>query len=63
VVNEVQRALARYEAARGRYRLAVLASFSAPGRGDVIGAAIRECQAARAAVLLLTSEPPALRVV
>jgi hypothetical protein len=57
MVNELQRALARYEAARGRYRLAVLGSFSVPGRGDVIRTAIRECQAARAAVLRLTSQP------
>lgn len=60
MVTELQRALARYETARGRYRLAVLGSFSAPGRGDVIRAAIGECQEARAALRRLGSPEPEL---
>jgi hypothetical protein len=58
MVTELQSALARYEEARGRYRLAVLGSFSAPGRGDLIRAAIQECQHARAALHRLAPPEP-----
>lgn len=60
MTNELQMALARYETARARYRLAVLASLSTPGRGDAIRMAICECQAARAALHAVASPPPEL---
>ncbi len=50
MTNEFQTALARYEAARGRYRIAILRSFAGSHGGEAIRAAIRECQAARAAI-------------
>ena len=46
MTSELQKAMACYEEARGRYRLAVLASLRGATRGDVIRRAIRECQAA-----------------
>jgi hypothetical protein len=60
MVTELQSALARYEEARGRYRLAVIGSFNAPGRGDVIRAAIQDCQRARAALQRLAPPEPHL---
>jgi hypothetical protein len=55
MTNELRRALARCELARARYRLAVVASYTTPGRGYLMWAAIRNCQAARAALRQLTS--------
>jgi hypothetical protein len=57
MTGELQRAMARYEAARGNYRIAVLGSLRMPGRGEAIRAAIEDCQAARAALRRLTSRP------
>src|SRR5919204_1506048 len=57
MTSELQRAMARYEEARGRYRLAVLASLRGAAGGDVIRTAIRECQAAGEDVRRLTAPP------
>jgi len=62
MTSELQKALARYETARARYRATVLSSIGTPGRGDTIRAAIRDCQAARAALRDMTSWSPELRV-
>jgi hypothetical protein len=62
MTNELQRALARCETARARYRTTVLASIGTAGRGDAIRAAIRECQAARVALRQVTSPPLTLSV-
>ncbi len=51
MTEEMQRALARYEAARGRYRVAVLASFQAKGRGDAIRTGLRDQLGLRATAI------------
>jgi hypothetical protein len=55
MTSELQKAMACYEEARGRYRVAILASLRGAARGDVIRRAIRECQAAGDDVRRLTS--------
>jgi hypothetical protein len=46
MTSELQRAMARYEEARGRYRMAILESLRGTARGEVIRRAIGECQSA-----------------
>lgn len=55
MTHELQTAMARYEAARLRYRVAVIATFRTAHGGEAIRAAIRECQEAGAALEQLTS--------
>jgi hypothetical protein len=55
MTRELQRAMARYEEARGNYRVAVLGSLVTRGRGAAIRAAIEEYQAARAELGRLTT--------
>jgi hypothetical protein len=57
MTNELQRAMARCEEARVRYRKAVLASLDGASNGDVIRQAIREYQ--RACAELKRLSPPA----
>ncbi len=47
MTTELQAAMAKYEAARVRYRTAVLRSIGGTRQGPKILSAIRECQAAR----------------
>ena len=55
MTGELQRAMARYEEARGNYRVAVLGSIVTPGKGAAIRAAIEEYQAARVELARLTT--------
>ncbi len=55
LMDEVKRAIARYDAARRRYRAAVSAAWLSPFRSTVIRWTIRECQAAREDLRRLTS--------
>jgi hypothetical protein len=55
MTTELQAAMARYEAARGGYRTAVLRSIGGTRQGPKILAAIRECQAARIELRRLSS--------
>ncbi len=48
MTTELQRAMARYEEARGQYKKAVLASLNGDSSGRVIRSAIQEFQAASA---------------
>jgi hypothetical protein len=48
MTTELQRAMARYEEARGRYKKAVLGSLSGESSGDAIRTAIQEFKAASA---------------
>ncbi len=59
MTTELQAAMARYEAARGRYRIAVLRSIGRQRRGETILAAIREFQAARSELRRLASRAEA----
>ncbi len=61
MTNELQRAMARYEEARIRYRKAVLASLDGASNGDDIRQSIREFQGASAELKRLTraTTPPA----
>ncbi len=59
MTTELQRAMARYEEARIRYRKAVLASLNGASNGESIRDAIRSFQRASADLKRLTSpEPP-----
>jgi hypothetical protein len=57
MTSELQRAMARYEEARGRYKKAVLSSFRGRANGVAIRRAIQEFKAASAELRKLT--PPA----
>jgi hypothetical protein len=59
MTSEQLKAMARYEEARGRYRVAVLASLRGAARGDVIRRAIRECRSAAENVRLAALSPQA----
>lgn len=61
MTTELQRAMARCEEARVRYRKAVLASLDGASNGDVIRQAIREYQRACAELKRISppSQPPA----
>ncbi len=55
MTTELQAAMAKYEAARGRYRTAVVRSIRGTRQGPKILAAIRECQVARLELRRLAS--------
>jgi hypothetical protein len=55
MTTELQRAMARYELARGRFRTAVLASLRGAAGGEAIRSAIRECQVAGEELRRLTA--------
>ena len=61
MTNELQRAMARCEEARVRYRKAVLASLAGASNGDEIRQSIRDFQRASAELKRLTpaAKPPA----
>ena len=61
MTTELQRAMARYEEARIRYRKAVLASLNGASNGDTIREAIKSFQRANADLMRLTAPPPAPR--
>jgi hypothetical protein len=54
MTTELQRAMARYEEARGRYKKAVLASMQGGSGGDDIRRAIQEFQVANAELRRVT---------
>jgi hypothetical protein len=59
MTSELQRAMARYEEARGAYKKAVLASLHGESSGDAIRRAIHEFQAANAELRkLMPPKPP-----
>ena len=60
MTNELQRAMARCEEARVRYRKAVLASLAGASNGDEIRQSIRDFQRASAELKRLTpaAKPP-----
>jgi hypothetical protein len=57
MTTELQRAMARYEEARGRYKTAVLGSLNGDSNGDAIRRAIQEFQEASAELRRVS--PPA----
>ena len=59
MTSELQRAMARYEEARGRYKQSVLASMQGASTGDDIRRAIKEFQAANAELRRLRPPKPA----
>ncbi|HEX7623896.1 MAG TPA: hypothetical protein VF400_10030 [Anaeromyxobacteraceae bacterium] len=63
MTTELQRAMARYEEARIRYRKAVLASLNGASNGEAIREAIKSFQRANAELKRLTAPPPAPRAV
>jgi len=58
MTTELQRAMARYEEARIRYRKAVLASLNGASNGETIRDAIRSFQRASVDLKRLTAPPP-----
>ena len=58
MTSELQRAMARYEEARGRYKRSVLASMQGESTGDDIRRAIKEFQAANAELRRLRPPSP-----
>jgi hypothetical protein len=56
MTTELQRAMARYEEARGRYKTAVLGSLNGDANGEAIRRAIHEFQ--RASAELRKVSPP-----
>jgi hypothetical protein len=63
MTTELQRAMARYEEARIRYRKAVLASLNGASNGQTIREAITSFQRANANLKALTAPPPPPRAV
>lgn len=63
MTTELQRAMARYEEARIRYRKAVLASLHGASNGQSIREAITSFQQASANLKKLTAPPPPPRAV
>ena len=63
MTTELQRAMARYEEARIRYRKAVLASLNGASNGQTIREAIKSFQRANADLKRLTAPPPPPRAV
>lgn len=58
MTTELQRAMARYEEARGRYKTAVLGSLNGDANGDAIRRAIQEFQQASAELRRLSPPKP-----
>lgn len=57
MTTELQRAMARYEEARARYRKAVLASLGGASNGDAIRTSIEQFQRRRAELNALSCAP------